>query len=100
MNESWCLWFASAVASRWEMYEDASAIARLGAQGLLHFGVMDEDVDLPVLLKKLQKVLIGGCLIPVTVCVSRSCIEWHYVHSNKLTTADNLKFHRLQQHTG
>ena len=77
-------------------------MASLGSElkGLLHSWVMDEDVDLPVLLKKLQKVLIGGCLIPVTVCVSRSCIEWHYVHSNKLTTADNLKFHRLQQHTG
>ena len=56
---------ASTVASRWEMYEDASAYTlsktnawrSLGSElkGLLHSWVMDEDVDLPVLLKSCKK---------------------------------------------
>ena len=69
-------------------------------KGFLHSRVLNEEVHLPVLLKKLQKILISCCLIPVTISVFRSCVERRYVHGYELTTADNLKFRRLQLHAG
>ena len=71
----------------------------LELKGFLHSRVLEEDVDLPVLLKELQKILISCGFTSLTVTVSCCRVEGNNVHCFELTTADSLKFHRLQQHT-